>query len=479
MLVQTADAILNPPRPQHFGYVTPETKHYQPEPVAARTLDRIVKIEGARQRAGFADISLEEALFYTHGRKATNPRDAVYVLLGISTDALKLNLMPNHKLSTEEVFQDCATRILSNAISLRLLSAAGLEKNAKLSKLPSWVPDWTSFLNLKLLGYSEHELYQTTFGRPFEWKPRVSFADDGALIVTGWVFDSFKYLGTPFPEPPKQIPTFGPRAAVLVSDPKFNFTTASEMTYASELLSTLEASEHLVASEFDELRCFEEFTWPPRPGIQGQVQALMDGNRETRVFYSESSTFHEQNCARLPFDEFCRAITAAKPDPEGSFADNDSKKNLHLDNNSVKMRYLDFKRISSAAVGRPFTPTLASEADIRTYGCRLSPFNTVANDLPFYKDLSHAITGRRFCVTHSKRIALVPAMVRQGDFPILLEGAAVPFVARVADRLVGVKVAFKLVGECYVYGCMIEKEMKAAIDGLTREGNGKMSLAFI
>ncbi|KAL5320039.1 hypothetical protein ACEPPN_013098 [Leptodophora sp. 'Broadleaf-Isolate-01'] len=71
--------------------------------------------------------------------KATDPRDFVFSLLGISSDALELGLKPDYSKSQHEVFVDTAAAIISSGDMEILTLAEGSNRS-----LPSWVPDWES-----------------------------------------------------------------------------------------------------------------------------------------------------------------------------------------------------------------------------------------------------------------------------------------------------------------------------------------------
>ncbi|KAH8596886.1 heterokaryon incompatibility protein-domain-containing protein [Bisporella sp. PMI_857] len=60
--------------------------------------------------------------------------------------------------------------------------------------------------------------------------------------------------------------------------------------------------------------------------------------------------------------------------------------------------------------------------------------------------------NRRYCVTMSGDVGLVPKYAATGDIVILIKGSDVPYLIRPCASVRG---AYSLVGECYVHGCMI------------------------
>lgn len=89
--------------------------------------------------------TLEWNLMNCYTFDTTDPRDRVFALLNISSDAGDVALAPNYNKSVGDVFIDSAKYLLqkrSNSVSI--LYAAGIGTKRSLNGLPSWVPDWTT-----------------------------------------------------------------------------------------------------------------------------------------------------------------------------------------------------------------------------------------------------------------------------------------------------------------------------------------------
>ena len=69
--------------------------------------------------------------------RSTDPRDKVYSLLGIVSDAEQLRIVPDYSKSVEEVYTEAAAKILSLG-KLELLQHVRPQN----PNMPSWVPDW-------------------------------------------------------------------------------------------------------------------------------------------------------------------------------------------------------------------------------------------------------------------------------------------------------------------------------------------------
>ena len=81
-------------------------------------------------------------IFYVNVRprailRSTDPRDKIYGLLGIASDAEQLKIVPDYTKSIKEAYTEAATKILSLG-KLELLQYVHPQN----PNMPSWVPDW-------------------------------------------------------------------------------------------------------------------------------------------------------------------------------------------------------------------------------------------------------------------------------------------------------------------------------------------------
>jgi Heterokaryon incompatibility protein (HET) len=77
--------------------------------------------------------------------KTSDPRDSVYALLGLTSDARELGIEPDYRKSCQSLFEDVASAILIKQKLIRILHACQFPKRQP--NLPSWVPDWSSNLD--------------------------------------------------------------------------------------------------------------------------------------------------------------------------------------------------------------------------------------------------------------------------------------------------------------------------------------------
>lgn len=85
------------------------------------------------------------------GAKCTDPRDYIYGTLGLLSENRNLGITPDYSKSLAEVYQDITLRHIGVYESLELLDACGNDpahyeclSSPENTKLPSWVPKWTS-----------------------------------------------------------------------------------------------------------------------------------------------------------------------------------------------------------------------------------------------------------------------------------------------------------------------------------------------
>ncbi|MCJ1245757.1 hypothetical protein MMC30_002961 [Trapelia coarctata] len=86
-------------------------------------------------------LSLERLLDLARSRQATDPRDKVFSVLGIAQGIEQYHFSPNYSDSMQDVYIQTTQLLIQQTKSLRILAQAGLNLD---SKLPSWVPDWST-----------------------------------------------------------------------------------------------------------------------------------------------------------------------------------------------------------------------------------------------------------------------------------------------------------------------------------------------
>jgi hypothetical protein len=127
-------------------------------------------------------------------RKATNPRDKIYGVLGLDVDDTSNLVQTDYTLAVEEVYETFVHSLLNHTKNLNVLSHLRTDQQTNL-KLPSFVPDWTLDLNdlgdLDLSAWTSRwhalEFYNAASGTQVEFNSR-----PGILALRGVVVDTVK-----------------------------------------------------------------------------------------------------------------------------------------------------------------------------------------------------------------------------------------------------------------------------------------------
>jgi hypothetical protein len=144
---------------------------------------------------GDADV-LDLRLFVdTRGRTATDPRDKIYSLCGITGKTIAAGIRVDYDEPVRKVYTDFSKHVLRTRPDLQLLSAVMVKHTASCSYgLPSYVPDWMQprygggFLQ-RYFRFKPTHLFRASG----DTKPRVTIGEGGgndAITVEGFRFDT-------------------------------------------------------------------------------------------------------------------------------------------------------------------------------------------------------------------------------------------------------------------------------------------------
>ncbi|KAG8162970.1 hypothetical protein KVR01_007448 [Diaporthe batatas] len=143
-------------------------------------------LDGFRRARG--SMGLAKYLQCTKDYEATDTRDKLYALIGISCDISPDDIVPDYEKSTRTVFLDLVRFLVTRRRNLDIISSGRLSRPALMSSelqlegpksdIPSWLPDWHVSKGLRALdseasqryNAGEH-LYPDSFGKttPVFW----------------------------------------------------------------------------------------------------------------------------------------------------------------------------------------------------------------------------------------------------------------------------------------------------------------------
>ncbi|KAF2122779.1 heterokaryon incompatibility protein-domain-containing protein [Lophiotrema nucula] len=147
----------------------------------------LVRVRDSLQKA--ERLSLLELLRRFRSLESSDPRDKLYSLLGLASDAEALALTLSYNRSHIDLFKDFARNTILQTLTLDVLGQA----NKLHQDFPSWVPDWT--VPVSQISYINHDVgdYHAASGN---WALNIQFHQDNILAIEGIFIDEIaKDLG--------------------------------------------------------------------------------------------------------------------------------------------------------------------------------------------------------------------------------------------------------------------------------------------
>ncbi|MCJ1439952.1 MAG: hypothetical protein MMC23_000433 [Stictis urceolatum] len=131
---------------------------------------------------------------------ASDPRDIIYALLGISSDREQIALDPDYRRSVVEVYTDALQAVIGTG-DLDIIFEAQEEPSERLQNLPSWVPDFSCpSMTVPIAADVESRLKWNAipFCASWHWPshpPKSPGHRPAALRVSGIRIDTVTYIG--------------------------------------------------------------------------------------------------------------------------------------------------------------------------------------------------------------------------------------------------------------------------------------------
>lgn len=132
-------------------------------------------------------VSLLTSLVYGRGAQATDPRDKVFAVMGMTLTIIN----PDYTKATFDVYTEAAQSVQPTYMA-EMLSC--VDHDQPVTGRPSWVPDWSTPRHTTALGYSSSSASVYQNRRFSKLWPRPIRQEGKSLIVIGTLFDSISDL---------------------------------------------------------------------------------------------------------------------------------------------------------------------------------------------------------------------------------------------------------------------------------------------
>ena len=335
-------------------------------------------------------VDLMENLMYSRWFEATDPRDKIYAVLGLSAPC---DLVPDYTKALQEVFLDTANLVLFRERALSpdfgwwksvqiMGMLAEVERTERRYQLPSWVPDWTASVKDSLF----MQAYEFGYRAAGDTLVQLSQCEDPKRIrISGKIVDRVQRMGV-----------VGPL-------------------------------------DIDNLS-FEPFKGKKSKDF---YQMIMFIRRHLNFWVNEASSI-AADCQRYPNsaarqEAFWRTLLCNRGPNDSRYDETDLK---------FAKWYRDFRQYLAM-----LCPGEGAKADDLEYLHKLSLPHLVGF-LEMTNIMGGVVPDRRFFSTLGGYMGLGPAHMQPGDLVCVFLGGLVPWVVRSQGE------AYSMVGECYVHGLM-------------------------
>lgn len=392
----------------------------------------------ARIRARVPTIGFLDLMCSLRDRAASDPRDKVYALLGLTTrHGIRGLIEPDYSLDTPSVYIQSAITIMRAEKSLRLLMLS-TTYNSDDPTLPSWVPDWRrSGRSLNYGPILQTEPCGCSYFQAGMAPLNLDLSKNNDLILKGIHYDSVLLVGDIF-DCSHVIEQWASLAGLRESWPEDSSVLQRFLIDVPDLQfdsKTTEAEqvEHVLVA-------FGE-------GVRKIPPPFADGfTRRDLVQFQDKARIREQfdklpGCPReVAF--YRTLVNDLVCDRTISLDEGDAQPLRRLCSTDIPMLALFFL----LWICKPINILVSSAVEVS--------LKRISNTLKQVETES-----RRFFVTRAGRMGLGPPQTRVDDQIFLLDGGHYPFLLRPAggsslDDHDDIEEFHKLVGHCYVQGIM-------------------------
>jgi Heterokaryon incompatibility protein (HET) len=328
---------------------------------------------------------------------ASNPRDRVYAMLCIASDASQLGIVPDYTKTVADVYIDTAWRLLLHGHFV-LDNARGLRESLQAPDLPSWVPDWS----LRIIATLDASAKDA----------------DLRFIATAHTTMKIDQSVTDADTTRRKLRISGKLVATII-----NVGTMIDLTVPRETPTNLRAAQEFIR----ELKSFatesSAMVWPELP--------------ENRQYLPEA-LWRVAIARRVPLGN-----SAVRPADSLTMVSH----YRHIPDNRVEQHLLEEERLHSEfeiLSGKLQPPEELSIDQSKEW--------IIKNSSRYFEELCRYADLKRPLLCSAPKaefLGMGPGEMEAGDTLCLFEGAHMPFVLRPTGEN-----TFQLVGEAYVYGMM-------------------------
>ena len=366
---------------------------------------------------------LRELIRACRYRRATDPRDKIYALLGLMGDGRNNLLQPDYTKPVAEVYAHATQHFIIQSESLDPI--CGWQSLGR-DDLPSWVPDYN--LNQDLVasplvpidgreslfaasGYDHRSKYTLDVASTVQW---------GSLSVSGMCIDTI--------------------------------SMHSEPTLEDESLATMESMWHSI------IVAAEHLLGGLSKDIEDSLESISSTVRKASEYWNSTGEFYSQSLYSSSKVNMSLE-NAVQSHLQSSLED------FNVESDPTYSYILD-AYIHCLVCGRQTTTERLSEENARTI-MSLNVDESLANDgitAFICKAFLAGLRGRSMAITTQGYIGAMPPDVQVGDLVCVLFGCSVPVVLRKRGED-----SYSFVGECYVHGFMDAEAIAFQIKGQLKE----------
>lgn len=360
-------------------------------------LDNITWLYLMRPQSGVVKIhewDLESLLFATAAFRATDPRDKIFAVLGLVTDASRGLIKPDYTKSVEEVYESAARMILlhhpEKLQSVNLLALAGIGRYKRRQVVPSWVPDFME-----------------------------------------------ERSGLPFTNPVGALRMFnaGGKSRAIVEPGRLSRTLNIRAIEADQVVGVSASGAYTIGNGESQHVSIFHIIRTRRAFVEGVIQLCMV----------------HSNLWAAGEDVVCDRLWSALAAGRMQFQPIDSR---FRDVFPCWRRQLE--KLNVADDVDTFQPGVESDETDEEEEAATQRFKEDGSLKQYDAAVMESAYGRRFAVTAGGRLCLVPPLAEVSDIVVIPLGAQTPFLVRKEAPLAASvdESVYRLVGEAYVEGCM-------------------------